>query len=68
MWSAQAVRDLKIDHTYAIYPPCTEPEARNSAVGWHWNTHIIFVKESEDKGYQKTCSDTVVSKMCSADP
>ena len=20
----------------AIYPPCVEPEARNSAVGWHW--------------------------------
>ena len=18
-----------------------EPEARNSAVGWHWNTHIL---------------------------
>ena len=34
MWSAQAVRDLKIDHTYAIYPPCAETEAHNSAVGW----------------------------------
>ena len=22
-----------------IHPPCAEPEARNSAVGWHWNTH-----------------------------
>ena len=38
MWSAQAVRDSKIDTLNAIYPPCVEPEARNSAVGWHWNT------------------------------
>ena len=21
-----------------MYPPCAEPEVRNSAVGWHWNT------------------------------
>ena len=41
MWSAQAVHDSKIDHTHAIYPPCMEPEARNSAVGWHWNTHTL---------------------------
>ena len=26
-----------------MYPPCAEPEARNSAVGWHWNTHILHV-------------------------
>ena len=39
MWSAQAVHDSKIDHTNAIYLPCTEPEARNSAVGWHWKTY-----------------------------
>ena len=37
MWSAQAVRDLKIDHTQRHLP-----EAHNSAVGWHWNTHTIF--------------------------
>ena len=40
MWSAQAVRDSKIDHTnrHLTYPPCAEPEARNTAVGWrHWN-------------------------------
>ena len=39
MWSAQAVRDLKIDHTqrHVGYSPCAEPEARNSAVGCHWN-------------------------------
>ena len=37
--SPKVVRELKIDHTNAIYPPCMEPEARNSAVGWHWNTH-----------------------------
>ena len=42
MWSAQAVREFKIDHTNGIYPPCAEPEARNSAVGWHWNTHILW--------------------------
>ena len=28
MWSAQAVRELKLDHTHAIYPPCVEPKAR----------------------------------------
>ena len=39
MWSVQAVRESKIDHTYVIYPPCAEPKARNSAVGWHWKTH-----------------------------
>ena len=39
MWSAQAVRDSKIDSFNAICPPCVEPEARNSAVGWHWITH-----------------------------
>ena len=42
MWSAQAVRDLKIDPLNAIYPPCAEPEAHNSAVGWHWNTHTVI--------------------------
>ena len=25
-----------------MYSSCAEPEARNSAVGWHWNTRIIF--------------------------
>ena len=39
MWSAQAVRELKIDTLNAIFTPCAEPESRNSAVGWHWNTH-----------------------------
>ena len=45
MWSAQAVSDSKIDHTYAIYPSCVEPEANNCAVGWHWNTqrHILIL-------------------------
>ena len=38
MWSAQAVHDLKIDHT-AIYLPCVEPGAHNSAVGWHGLEH-----------------------------
>ena len=37
MWSVQAVRDSKIDHT--ICPPCAEPEVLKSAVGCHWNTH-----------------------------
>ena len=41
MWSAQAVRELKIDHTQAIYPPCAEPKARNSAVGWYLE-HTLF--------------------------
>ena len=39
MWSAQAVHDLKMITLKAIYPPCVEPEAHSSAVGWHWNTH-----------------------------
>ena len=34
MWSAQAVRESKIDHTKALYPPSADPEARNSAMGW----------------------------------
>ena len=38
MWSAQAVRDSKKTTLNAIYPPWAEPEARKSAVGWHWNT------------------------------
>ena len=41
MWSAQAVRNSKIDQTQAIYLPCAEPKARNSAVGWHWNTYTL---------------------------
>ena len=41
IWSAQAVRDSKIDHTQRHLLPCAEPEARNSAVGWHWNTHTL---------------------------
>ena len=35
MWSAQAVREFNIDHTKRHLPV-----APNSAVGWHWNTHI----------------------------
>ena len=35
MRSAQAVRDSKMTTLNAIYPPCAESEARNSAVGWH---------------------------------
>ena len=37
MRSAQAVRDSKMDHTQS-HLSCAQPEARNSAVGWHWNT------------------------------
>ena len=40
MWSAQVVRDLKIDHTQHHLSTCMEPKVRNSAVGWQWNTHI----------------------------
>ena len=39
MWSAQAVRDSKIDHTQRHLSTL-----RNSAVGWHWNTHICAEK------------------------
>ena len=34
-WSAQVVRESKIDHTNAIYPHSTEPKVRNSAISWH---------------------------------
>ena len=37
MWSAPVVRDLKIDYTQRHLFAHAEPEARNSAVGWHWN-------------------------------
>ena len=30
-----------------IYPPFAEPEARNSAVGWHWNTHTLSLAISQ---------------------
>ena len=49
MWSAHVVRDSKIDQFNAIYPLCAEPEARNSAVGWHWNTHVRHKTESRDE-------------------
>ena len=50
MWSAQVVRELKIDQLNAIYLPCAEPEARNSAVGWHWNTHTFsWIKHTVSK-------------------
>ena len=31
-------------HHIVIYPRCAEPEARNSAVDWHWNeqTNILL--------------------------
>ena len=37
MWSALVVRYLKIDHTQRHLSALREPEAHNSAVGWHWN-------------------------------
>ena len=43
IWSAQAVRDWKIDHTQRHLSPCVEPKARNSAMGWHWNTHTFSI-------------------------
>ena len=36
-WSTQEVREYKT-HTNAIYPRRAEPEVRNNAVGWHYNT------------------------------
>ena len=30
----------------AIYPPCVEPEACSSAVGWHWNTHTQLLNKN----------------------
>ena len=40
MWPAQVVRDSKIDHSQRHLSALREPEARNSAVGWHWHTHL----------------------------
>ena len=41
MWSAQAVRDSKIDHIQHHLLPCVEPKVRNSAVfGIGTHTHI----------------------------
>ena len=45
MWSAQAVRELKIDRTQCHLSACAEPETRNSAVGWHWKTHTHILGE-----------------------
>ena len=39
IWSAQAVRELNMDHAQRHLSACVEPEAHNGAVGWHWNTH-----------------------------
>ena len=47
MWSAQAVCELKMTTLNAIYAPCAEPKTRNSAVGWHWNTHFLSLPELE---------------------
>ena len=35
MWSAQAVRDAKIDHSQDSIRLVRNPKALNSAVGWH---------------------------------
>ena len=38
------IRSIRKQSTLnAIYPPWAEPEARNSAVGWHWNTHTFCI-------------------------
>ena len=44
MWSAQAVRELKIDHTNAIYLHSVELEECNGAVvGIKKHTHTFFL-------------------------
>ena len=40
MWSAQAVRDSKINHTQRHLSAL-----RGTRVGWHWKTHISKTKE-----------------------
>ena len=40
---------LKRTTLNAIYPPCVEPEARNSAVAWHWNTYVFIIPVSDLK-------------------
>ena len=42
MRSAPVVHVLKIDHTQR-HPPCVEPDAHICAVGWHWNTHTLYI-------------------------
>ena len=39
IWSAQAVRELKIDHAQRHLSALRGTRSTNSAVGWHWNTH-----------------------------
>ena len=45
MWSAQAVHELKIDHTQCHLSALCRTRAYNSAVGWHWNTQIHQLQE-----------------------
>ena len=41
-WSAQEVRESKIDHTNTIFLHGTKPKAHNSSIGWQYNTHTHF--------------------------
>ena len=56
MWSAQAVRDSKIDALNAIYTPCVEPEASNSSAGWHWNTHRAVLPTYQQESAVAFCT------------
>ena len=56
MWSAQAVRELKIDHTQRHLSALRGTRTRNSAVGWLWacarthtHTHTYFTKSQNWK-------------------
>ena len=50
-WSTQAVRDSEVDHTQRHLSALVEPEARNSAVDWHWNTNLLI--ENRKFSYSK---------------
>ena len=43
MWPAQAVHELKIDHNQCHLSCLVWNPKHNSAVGWHWNTHIHII-------------------------
>ena len=58
MWSVQTVRESKIDHINAIYLPSAEPEAHNSAVGWHWNTHTHTHTHTHTQKHSNTNTHT----------
>ena len=51
MWSAQPVRDSKIDHIQRHLSALRGPEACNGSVVWHWNTYTFKFLSRNQKEY-----------------